>query len=98
MLVVTRLRPRIREQDENLADPHRLGECIEKQSSFGMEEMEVFQSGAVTLSNRANDPLSDDINTNAWIAEMSLRICRQKMAMSRAYFTNDLRRTRECHG
>ena len=91
MLVVTRLRPRIRNQDENLSDPYVSGERLEEQPGFRVNKMEMLELGAITLTDCPAHPLPDGIYTDAGLVMIGLGIRSQKMAVARADLTHNLR-------
>lgn len=97
MLVVPKLRPRIGKQDEQFRKPRAGRKCVEKETSFGVDEVQVCEPGAVPFSSGALDPFTDDIDTNAEFVRVSLRVGGEKMAVAASQFPRKGGRARQ-HG
>lgn len=85
MLVMTQLRPRIREQDEHRGERDRCRKHIDQQIRVGPNEMEIGQSRVLSFAIGAGDSIARDIDAYANFFSMRIGVSGQEMTVAAPY-------------
>ena len=88
--MVTRFRPRIREENKCASDEDFRWKGVQEQGRFCSPKMEIGELGAIALSLRPRNAILQNIHPNAKFSRMGVRIRCQKVPMARAKLTGEV--------
>lgn len=89
VLVMAELGPGIGKKDKNVRKACFRGKRLEKETGFRLDEVQVGQPGPITLPNRSRNAIRGQVDANAELFGMGLRVRRQKMPMAAANFPDE---------
>ncbi len=84
VFVMPALGPRIGEQDQYSRQAHRPRQRLKEFKRLSTDEKQVLYSSTVTLAIRAGESVQDDIDTQAELIGMCLRVRREVVPMPAA--------------